>query len=536
MLQQFYFRLRSLWRWRRQESELDEEIRFHLAEEADERMAEGLSPEDARMTARREFGNVTLVRELTRETWGWGAAERLWRDLRFGGRMLARRWRLSTTIGLTIAVTVGASITLLSVVTPVLLTPLPFSDAERLYRIEPRDANGRRVWVSLPTFADWQDRLRDARVAGYSVLDFSVFGEEGSEPILAARVTDDLLDLLDVRMTLGRTFDDEEYLAGSPRGVILSHAFWQRRYGADPTIIGRSIELVAPPFIEDEGADYRVVGVLAPEFWLFSNRLEIVVPWRPALEPPVDRRRGALETVLAKFEPGVTQEAAAARVSDMVSALALQYGAAERVASASATHAQAAHYRAFRSGLLIALISAILMFVLAIVNVAGTMLALTVARRREYAVPRRAGRLAIRIAPTGARGRAASGRGRRRPGTVPRDGRHGGASNDGARPACGPHSGRRGRDCRGRPGRRPGGGRGAAHGAAVRSDCLCGQRRCAARVDPARGVAGHGWRGEIQKGADGDPRSAARPWPWCWSSPPAPCPSHSCGSNRSTWA
>ena len=300
--------------------------------------------------------------------------------------MLARRWRLSTTIALTIAVTVGASITILSVVTPVLLKPLPFPDAERLYRIEPRDANGRRVWVSLPTFTDWQNRLRDARVAGYSVLDFSVFGEEGSEPILAARVTDDLLHMLHVRMTLGRTFDDEEYLAGSPRGVILSHGFWQRRYGADPTIIGRSIELVAPPFIQDEGADYRVVGVLAPEFWLFSNRLEIVVPLRSPLEPPVDRHRGALETVLAKFEPGVTQEAAAARVSDMVRALARQYGAAERVASAAASHAQAAHYRIFRSGLLIALVSAILMFVLAIVNVAGTMLALTVARRREYAV------------------------------------------------------------------------------------------------------------------------------------------------------
>ena len=386
MLRCFHGRLRSLWRWRRQEAELDEEIRFHLAEEADERIARGLPPEDARLAARREFGNVTLVRELTRETWGWGAAERLWRDVRFGGRMLVRRWRLSTTIGLTIAVTIGASMTLLSVVTPVLLTPLPFSDAERLYRIEPRDTNGRLVWVSLPTFTDWQDRLRGARVAGYSVLDFSVFGDEGPEPILAGRVTDDMLDVLDARMALGRAFDDEEYLAGGPRSVILSHAFWQRRYGADPTIIGRSIELVGPAFLADGGAEYRVVGVLSPEFWLFSNRLEIVVPLRSTPEPPVDRHRGDLETVLAKFEPGITREAADARVSDMVRALALRYGAAERVTSASATRAQLAHYRTFRSGLLVALMSAALMFVLAIVNVAGTVLALTVSRRREYAV------------------------------------------------------------------------------------------------------------------------------------------------------
>ena len=386
MWRQLLVRARSLWRWRRQEAELDEEIRFHLAEEANERIAEGLPPEAARLAARRDFGNVALIRELTRETWGWGSAERLWRDVRYGGRALARHWRLSTTIGLTIAVTIGAGVTLLSVVTPVLLAPLPFSEPERLYRLEPRDAEGRRVWVSLPTFADWRQRLPDARLAGYSVLDFSVFGDEGPEPILAARVTDDLLDVLGVRMALGRAFDGDEHLAGGPRSVILSHAFWQRRYGADPTVVGRSIELAGPAFLPGGSGEYRVVGVLAPEFWLFSNRLEIVVPLRPPLEGPADRRRGALETVLARFERGITPEVARERVSDMAHALALGHGTAERVASASATRAQAAHYRAYRSGLQVALVSAVVLFILAIVNVAGTMLALTVARRKEYAV------------------------------------------------------------------------------------------------------------------------------------------------------
>ena len=311
---------------------------------------------------------------------------RFWHDIRHGGRALAGRWRLSATLAVTIGVTVGASMALLSVVRPVLLAPLPFSEPERLYRIEPRDASGQRVWVSLPTFADWRERLGDARVVGYSIFDFSVFGDEGPEPILAARVTDDLLDVLDARMALGRAFAGDEYLAGGPRSVILSHAFWQRRYGADPTIIGRSIELVGPTFLAAGSGEYRVVGVLSPEFWLFSNRLEIVVPLRSSLQPLVDRHRGSLETVLAKFEPGITQEAAGARVSDMVRALSLRYGAAERVASASTTHAQVAHYQAFRSGFLVALVSAGLVFVLAIVNVAGTMLALTLSRRREYAV------------------------------------------------------------------------------------------------------------------------------------------------------
>ena len=91
MLRQLYVRLRSLWRWRRQEAELEEEIRFHLAEEIEERVAAGMSPEEAQAAARRDFGNVPLIRELTRDTWGWGPAERLLQDLRGAFRMMRRQ-------------------------------------------------------------------------------------------------------------------------------------------------------------------------------------------------------------------------------------------------------------------------------------------------------------------------------------------------------------------------------------------------------------------------------------------------------------
>lgn len=90
MWRQVYVRLRSLWRWRRQEADLDDEIRFHLAEEIEERIARGLPPEQAWAAARRDFGNVPLVRELTRETWGWGAAERLCQDARSAVRSMRR--------------------------------------------------------------------------------------------------------------------------------------------------------------------------------------------------------------------------------------------------------------------------------------------------------------------------------------------------------------------------------------------------------------------------------------------------------------
>lgn len=309
-----------------------------------------------------------------------------WRDYRFGIRMLRHHWRLATVIVLTIAVTIGASTTLLSIIAPVLLKPLPFPDADQLYRIEPMNAKGQRVWLSIPTLADWQDRLPDVRISGYSVYDFSVYGVEGPEPILAARVPDGLFGLLGTRVALGRAFEKDDYRTGGSRTVILSHAFWRRRYGADPTIIGRLIELGGPTFLADSSGDYRVIGVLSPEFWLFSNRLEIVVPLRMSPEQLANRRGSAIETVLAKFELGVNKKLASGRVSAMVGELSARYGDGEPTVRASTTEAQTAHYKNFRSGLLLALVLAALMFVLAVINVTASLIAVAISRRKEFAV------------------------------------------------------------------------------------------------------------------------------------------------------
>src|SRR5437867_1847018 len=125
-------RLRALWNWRRLESELDEEIQFHLSEEADERAAAGLTADQARVAAKKDFGNASLIREATREAWGWGFVERSIQDARYGLRTMRRNPGFSLSVILSLALGIGANTAVFSLMDAVMLRMLPVSDPERL--------------------------------------------------------------------------------------------------------------------------------------------------------------------------------------------------------------------------------------------------------------------------------------------------------------------------------------------------------------------------------------------------------------------
>src|ERR1700677_4813293 len=223
LIKQLYAQLRALWNWRRKESELDEEIQFHLSEEADERAAAGVTAEQAQLAARRDFGNALLVRERAREVRVWGSAERLIQDVRYALRTMRRQPGFSTVAVATLALGIGATTAIFSVVNSVLLRPLPFPGADRivaLFATSPKK-NIYLDTTSFPDFLDWQKQSHAfAAVAAYRPDRFNITGDGEPEPIAGLRASHELFRVLGVSPAIGRAFDGNEQHDKAPVAVI----------------------------------------------------------------------------------------------------------------------------------------------------------------------------------------------------------------------------------------------------------------------------------------------------------------------------
>ncbi len=304
--------------WNRKDEELDAEIRSHIEEAIRERIERGESPDEARINVLREFGNVALVKEVTRDMSRWALVDRLWQELKFGFRMLRRNPGFSLVAILTLALGIGATTAIFSVVYAVVLRPLPFGDSETLVAIWTSTPQVERLPVGA---ADHSDLRKLTNVfEDVAILrpnsNYNLTGDGEPEWLLGSSIPANLLPLLQVTPALGRNFTAEENQPGRDHSVILSHGLWKRRYGSDPNVVGRSIRI--------ENRPYTVVGVMGPKFQFPNRDVQI---WTPLTINPNDfqTRTGYAHMTVGRLKPGVSVQQAQEQVSLLAKQLAQQY-------------------------------------------------------------------------------------------------------------------------------------------------------------------------------------------------------------------
>jgi hypothetical protein len=231
--------------------DLDQDIRDHIERETQDNIERGMPPEEARYAALRKFGNVTQVKEETREVWSSVWLEQLLQDIRYGARMLRRSSGFSTVAVLTVALGIGANTAIFSVIDGVLLSPLPYEQPQQLVVMDQND--------SLMNVIDIQRQAR-AFAQGGGINTEAMDYTGGTEPVQvhAAYVNAGFLDTLGVPPMLGRIISPEEDVLGGPRVAVVSYHFWQNYMNSDPHAPGNTIPLSAN--------SYTVIGVMPESF------------------------------------------------------------------------------------------------------------------------------------------------------------------------------------------------------------------------------------------------------------------------------
>ena len=361
MLRQIYARLRALWRWRRQEAELDDEIRFHLSEEMDDRVAGGMSPEHGRVAAIRDFGNVPLIREQTRETWGWGPAERLLQDARYAARIMRRKPGFTCTVVLTLALCIGANAAIFSVLDAGILRPLSFTEPDRIVGLPGLSTDG---------LGEWRTRTKTlSALALHRPRELTLAGRDEALALSGMEVSEQFFDVFGSPAMLGRTV-----LAPDARVIVLSHGTWTRYLGADAGVIDKFIRL--------DDVQYQVIGVMPDEFAFPSRDTAFWIPLQsPAAGGPFDGVH-TVSSAVGRLAEGVSLEQAAAEAE--VIGEALGSVSDERQWKMSTLLAQTT--ADVRPVVLMVQAAGVLLLLIACVNVSGVLLARAIERKREFAV------------------------------------------------------------------------------------------------------------------------------------------------------
>ncbi len=280
-------------------ADLSEEMQQHLEEKIEALIAGGMPHDEAVHAARRAFGNTALIEQRSREVWMWPLIESIWADIKFALRQLRKAPGLTAAVVLTLALGIGANLTVFLILYGVLLRPLSFPKPQQLVRIERFYSNGQMVPAYSGTKALFMMRasrtFKSAAVYDYIPSHMNLVQNGEAVPLEALRVTPGFFQVFQMAPQIGHGFQPQDMALHAPGVVVLSDAAWRQHFGADPNVLGRAITL------GDE--KYTVIGVANPKFRL-DAKVDAWVPLQIA-EGPEDQNNSY--NFVARMKPGVTR-------------------------------------------------------------------------------------------------------------------------------------------------------------------------------------------------------------------------------------